>query len=897
MSRKPPFILIDGTSYIYRAFHAMPPLTNSKGQPTGAIYGVINMLKSIISDYQPEHIGVIFDAKGKTFRDDMYQAYKATRAPMPDDLRVQIEPLYDVVRAMGLPVLIVDGVEADDVIGTLAVQASELKMATLVSTGDKDMAQLVNDHVMLVNTMTQTKMDYAGVIEKFGVPPERIVDYLTLIGDKVDNVPGVDKCGPKTAVKWLAEYKTLDGVIEHADDIKGKVGEHLRTALAHLPLSKQLVTIKTDVKLTHAPNELKPTEPDNDKLAELFGALEFKSWLAQILKKDSPSPQQVAHEKEYHCIRKQKDLEVWLKKLDSAKLVAFDTETTSVNYVDAQIVGVSFAVDAHAAAYVPLAHDYDGVPAQLDRAAVLKQLKPFLESEQHKKVGQHLKYDMNVLAKYDIELRGIEFDTMLESYCLNSVGSRHDMNTLALKYLGQSTIHFEDVAGKGAKQVTFDKVKLAEATDYAAEDADVTLQLHQTLWPQLAEQEGPCHIFKRLEIPLIPVLSRMELAGIALDSAKLVKISAALTERLTVLEAKAYDIAGEPFNLESPKQLQAILFEKLKLPIIKKTPKGQPSTAEPVLRELAFDYPLPEVIIEYRTLSKLKSTYADKLPLMVNEQTGRIHTSYNQTVASTGRLSSSDPNLQNIPIRSKEGRAIRSAFIAPKGYQLVSADYSQIELRIMAHLSGDKGLLTAFEQGLDVHKATAAEVFGVTVDNVTDEMRRKAKAINFGLIYGMSAFGLAKQIGSSRGEAQEYIDIYFHRYPGVKNYMEAMRQKGRDQGYVQTLLGRRLYLPEINSKHKMRQMAAERVAINAPMQGTAADIIKQAMLDVDAWLQGSELDARMLLQVHDELVLEVADKDVGVVSERLPEIMSGAATLSVPLTTSLGVGSNWDEAH
>lgn len=897
MSRKSPFILIDGTSYIYRAFHAMPPLTNSKGQPTGAIYGVVNMLKSIISDYQPEHIGVIFDAKGKNFRDDMYKDYKATRAPMPDDLRVQIEPLYEVVRAMGLPVLIVEGVEADDVIGTLAVQASELNMATLVSTGDKDMAQLVNDHVMLVNTMTQTEMDYAGVIEKFGVPPERIVDYLTLIGDKVDNVPGVDKCGPKTAVKWLAEYETLDGVIAHADEVKGKVGEHLRSALAHLPLSKQLVTIKTDVALTHAPNELKPIEPDNDKLAQLFGELEFKSWLAQILKQDNPSPQQVAHEKDYHCIRKQKDFEQWLKKLEAATLVAFDTETTSINYVDAEVVGLSFAVDAHEAAYVPLAHDYEGVPAQLDRAAVLTQLKPFLESEQHKKVGQHLKYDMNVLAKYDIHMQGIEFDTMLESYCLNSVGSRHDMDTLALKYLGQSTIHFEDVAGKGVKQVTFDKVKLPEATDYAAEDADITLQLHQTLWPQLADQKGPCHVFNSLEIPLIPVLSRMELAGIKLDSAKLVKISAALAERLVVLEAKAYEIAGEPFNIESPKQLQAILFEKLKLPILKKTPKGQPSTAEPVLRELAFDYPLPQVVIEYRTLSKLKSTYADKLPLMVNDKTGRIHTSYNQTVASTGRLSSSDPNLQNIPIRSKEGRAIRSAFIAPEGYQLISADYSQIELRIMAHLSGDKGLLTAFEQGLDVHKATAAEVFGVTVDNVTDDMRRKAKAINFGLIYGMSAFGLAKQIGSSRGEAQEYIDIYFHRYPGVKTYMESMRQKGRDQGYVETLLGRRLYLPEINSKNKMRQMAAERVAINAPMQGTAADIIKQAMLDVDVWLAEAKLDAQMLLQVHDELVLEVAHNDVDVVGKKLAEVMSAAAKLSVPLTVSVGVGGNWDEAH
>lgn len=897
MNQKAPFILIDGTSYIYRAFHAMPPLSNSKGQPTGAIYGVVNMLKSIVSDYQPEHIAVVFDAKGKTFRDTLYKDYKATRPPMPDDLRVQIAPLYDVVRAMGLPVLIVDGVEADDVIGTLAEQASSLKMNTLVSTGDKDMAQLVNDHVTLVNTMTAKEMDFAGVVEKFGVPPERIIDYLALIGDKVDNVPGVDKCGPKTAVKWLAEYETLDGVMQHADEIKGKVGENLRAALEYLSLSKQLVTIKTDVELAVKPDELKPSEPDNDKLIELFTELEFKSWLAQALQKDNPSPQQVAQEKDYHCVRKAKEFERWLKKLNDATLVAFDTETTSINYMQAEIVGVSFAIEPHEAVYVPLAHSYDGVPAQLDRDSVLQQLKPFLESPKHKKVGQHLKYDMNVLAKYDIHMQGIEYDTMLESYCLNSVGARHDMDTLALKYLGQSTIHFEDVAGKGAKQVTFDKVKLAEATDYAAEDADITLQLHQTLWPQLAEQKGPSTVFKTLEIPLIPVLSRMELAGIELDCKKLATISQQLGERLVELENKAYDLAGEPFNIESPKQLQSILFDKLKLPIIKKTPKGQPSTAEPVLRELAFDYPLPEIIIEYRMLSKLKSTYSDKLPQLVDAKTGRIHTSYNQTVASTGRLSSSDPNLQNIPVRTKEGRAIRSAFVAKKGYQLVSADYSQIELRIMADLSGDKGLLTAFEQGLDVHKATAAEVFGVAVDNVTADMRRKAKAINFGLIYGMSAFGLAKQIGVGRQEAQEYIDIYFSRYPGVKTYMETMRQKGRDQGYVETLLGRRLYLPEINSKNKMRQMAAERVAINAPMQGTAADIIKQAMLDVDAWLANSKLDARMLLQVHDELVLEAADKDVAEVAKQLPKIMTEAAKLSVPLTTSVGVGSNWDEAH
>jgi DNA polymerase-1 len=897
MTTRKPLILIDGSSYLYRAFHAMPPLTNSKGQPTGAIYGVVNMLKSLIKEYQPEHIAVVFDAKGKTFRDDLYKAYKATRPPMPDDLRLQIEPLHKIVRAMGLPLLIIDGVEADDVIGTLAVQASALKMPVLISTGDKDMAQLVNDHVTLVNTMTVTQMDFAGVVEKFGVPPERIVDYLALIGDKVDNVPGVDKCGPKTAVKWLAEYDSLEGVMAHADEIKGKVGENLRAALPSLPLSKQLVTIKTDVQLPLAPNELCPAAADNDALINLYSELEFKSWLKQSLENDQSATPQAKVATNYQCIRKQKELDKWLEKLNTAKLTAFDTETTSLNFMEAELVGVSLATEANEAAYIPLAHDYEGVPAQLSRDEVLAQLKPWLESAEHKKVGQHLKYDLNVLANYDIHLNGIEFDTMLESYCLNSVANRHDMDTLALKYLGRSTIHFEDVAGKGAKQVTFDKVKLAEATDYAAEDADVTLQLHETLWPLLSKEHGPCHVFQQLEIPLIPVLAKMERTGVLVDTEKLAKISIDLGQRIDALQEKAYQLAGETFNLDSPKQLQEILYEKLGLPVVKKTPKGQPSTAEPVLRELALDYPLPEMLMEYRSLSKLKTTYADKLPQMVNAKTKRIHTSYNQTVASTGRLSSSDPNLQNIPIRSVEGRAIRSAFIAAKGYKLVSADYSQIELRIMADLSQDKSLLTAFAQGLDIHKATAAEVSGVTIDNVTDDMRRKAKAINFGLIYGMSAFGLVKQIGTGRNEAQEYIDIYFHRYPGVKAYMEKMRAKGREQGYVETLLGRRLYLPEINSKNKMRQMAAERVAINAPMQGTAADIIKQAMLDVEQWLTQSQLDARLLLQVHDELIIEAAEHDVATVEKKLPEIMQNAAKLSVPLIASVGVGDNWDEAH
>ena len=899
MHKKPPFILIDGSSYIYRAFHALPPLTNSKGQPTGAIYGVVNMLKRIISDYQPEHIAVIFDAKGKTFRDDLYQEYKATRKAMPDDLRVQIQPIYDVVEAMGLPMLIVDGVEADDVIGTLAVQASQLKMETLISTGDKDMAQLVNEHVTLVNTMTDTELDFAGVVEKFGVPPEKIIDYLTLIGDKVDNIPGIDKCGPKTAVKWLQEYDSVENVIKHADGIKGKIGEHLRAAIPHLALSKQLVTIKTDVKLGQTPATLTSTKANNTKLITFFKALEFKSWLSDALKKENTgiSSGKIETEKNYTAITDEKTFSVWLKKLEQATLIAFDTETTSLDYIEAELVGASFATEDNIAAYVPMAHDYSEAPTQLSRAWVLKKLKPLLESKQHKKVGQHLKYDMNVLAKYDIHLQGIAFDTMLESYCLNSTAMRHNLDALALKYLGQNTIHFEDIAGKGVKQLTFNQIQLDVATDYAAEDADITLQLHHVLWPQLQKEAGPCKIFQTLELPLIPILSKMERAGVLIDSAKLDKITIQLNQRMQKLQKEAFKIAGKEFNIDSSKQLQQILYEQLKLPIIKKTPKGQPSTAEPVLRELALDYPLPAIAIEFRTVSKLKSTYAEKLPKLVNQRTGRIHTSYNQTVVSTGRLSSSAPNLQNIPIRTEAGRAIRSAFIADKGYKLVSADYSQIELRIMAELSGDQGLLDAFHKDIDIHQATSAEVFGIPLDKVTADQRRKAKAINFGLIYGMSAFGLAKQIGSGRHQAQEYIDIYFERYPGVKKYMEKMRQVAREQGYVETLIGRRLYLPEINSQNKMRQMGAERVAINAPMQGTAADIIKQAMLDVDTWLSEEELDATMILQVHDELVLEVADKDVSKVATMLPKIMAAAAKLTVPVTASVGIGKNWEEAH
>ena len=897
MSKQPPFILIDGSSYLYRAFHALPPLTNSKGQPTGAIYGVVNMLKRIITDYQPKHIAVIFDAKGKTFRDELYQEYKATRKAMPDDLRTQIKPLYAVIEAMGLPILVIDNVEADDVIGTLATQASQLKMETLISTGDKDMAQLVNDQVTLVNTMTNTQLDFTGIVEKFGVPPEKIIDYLALIGDTVDNVPGVEKCGPKTATKWLASYHSLENIIAHAADIKGKIGENLRAAIPYLPLSKQLVTIKTDVPLDKQPGDLTIAATDNKKLISFFKDLEFKSWLSEVLKKDQSAPQQSSAKKDYVTITDKNTFSQWLAKLTQAKLISFDTETTSLNYIDAEIVGVSISITENQAAYIPVAHDYPDAPEQLSRDYVLTKLKPLLESQQHKKVGQHLKYDMNVLAKYGITLNGIAFDTILESYCLNSTGMRHNLDALALKYLGKNTIHFEDVAGKGVKQLTFNQIKIDHATDYAAEDADIALQLHHTLWPKLKKEIGPCAIFQRLELPLIPVLSKMERAGITIDADKLNNIAQQLSQQQQSLQQQAFKIVGKEFNIDSSKQLQAILYDQLKLPIIKKTPKGQPSTAEPVLRELALDYPLPAIAIEFRTVSKLRSTYAEKLPKLINQSTGRIHTSYNQTVVSTGRLSSSEPNLQNIPIRTEAGRAIRSAFIAPSGYKLISADYSQIELRIMAHLSQDNGLINAFKKDLDIHKATAAEIFATRLDKVTTAQRRKAKAINFGLIYGMSAFGLAKQIGTNRQQAQEYIDIYFHRYPGIKNYMESMRKLAHDQGYVETIIGRRLYLPEINSQNKIRQMAAERVAINAPMQGTAADMIKQAMLDVDIWLGKASLDAKMLLQVHDELVLEVADRAVDQVAEVLPKIMAAAAQLTVPVTTSVGIGQNWDEAH
>ena len=895
MIQKPLLLLVDGSSYLYRAFHALPPLNNAQGQPTGAIYGVLNMLRRLLTDYAPEYVAVIFDSKGKTFRDDLYADYKATRAPMPDDLKVQIEPLHRLIRAMGLPLLMIDGVEADDVIGTLAVQAREQGIHTLISTGDKDMAQLVDDYITLINTMNNTVLDSAGVLEKFGVAPNRIIDYLALMGDKVDNVPGVMQCGPKTAVKWLQQYDSLDGVIAHAAAVSGKAGENLRAACATLPLSKQLVTIKTDVALPLTVTQLVRGNTDTPQLAMQLREQGFKTWLAEVEGSSAPQPATATHH--YHRITTAEELQTWLTQLRQAPVFAFDTETTSLNYIDAEIVGVSFCTQAGVAAYVPLAHRYLGVPEQLDRTWVLAQLKPILEDASIIKVGQHIKYDMNVLRRYDITLRGVQFDTMLESYCLNSVGSRHDMGSLAQTYLNKATIAYEDVAGKGAKQVTFDHVSLEAATEYAAEDADITLQLHQTLWPLLSAETGPSTIFQELEMPLVPILSQMEMTGVLIDSHKMQLQSQRLAERMAEWQAQAFVLAGEAFNLESPKQLQEILFQKLGLPILKKTPTGQPSTAEPILQELALEYELPQVIMGYRTATKLKSTYTDKLPLMVNASTGRIHTSYHQAGTATGRLSSSDPNLQNIPVRTEEGRAIRSAFIAPSGYKIMSVDYSQIELRIMAELSQDPGLLNAFEQGLDIHQATAAEVFGVPLTVVTSDQRRHAKAINFGLIYGMSAFGLAKQIGAGRHEAQQYIDIYFKRYPGVLAYMERARAQAREHGYVETLRGRRLYIPEINSRNKMQQMAAERVAINAPMQGTAADIIKQAMLDVATWISTTQIDAKLLMQVHDELVLEVAESAVATVQAQLPAIMIQAARLQVPMQVSLGVGDNWDEAH
>jgi len=890
-------VLVDGSSYLFRAFHALPPLTNSQGEPTGAVVGVINMLRKLIEEYQPAHIAVVFDAKGGTFRNEIYPEYKAHRPPMPDDLRVQIEPLHETIRAMGLPLIITPGVEADDVIGTLATQATEHGMTTVISTGDKDLAQLVNDQVTLINTMNDSKLDREGVIAKFGVPPERIVDYLSLMGDSVDNIPGVNKCGPKTAVKWLTSYDSLEGVIAHADEVKGKVGEYLRDRLEQLPLSRELTTIRCDVELDQKPTALKPSAPNTQKLRELYSRIESSRLLATLDESGKPAIEEQVIETDYEVILTQADFERWMEKLEQAELFAFDTETTSLDYMQAEIVGLSFAVTAGEAAYLPLAHDYPGAPEQLSRDAVLRRMQPLLENPEQLKVGQNLKYDMSVLANHGITLQGIAYDTMLESYVADSTATRHDMDSLAKKYLGLSTIKFEDVAGKGAKQISFNQVALEQAGPYAAEDADITLRLHHEIWPKIASEQSLTELFQKIEVPLVPVLSRIERTGVHIDSAMLKAQSQQLATRMHELEQAAYDLAGQPFNMASPKQIGEIFFNQLQLPVIAKTPKGAPSTAEAVLQELAEEYELPRLLLEHRGLSKLKSTYTDKLPLQVSPKTGRIHTSYHQAVTATGRLSSSDPNLQNIPVRNEEGRRIRQAFIPEAGHRMVAADYSQIELRIMAHLSEDEGLLRAFTAGQDVHRATAAEVFGLEPDQVSSEQRRSAKAINFGLIYGMSAFGLAKQLGIERKAAQSYVDLYFERYPGVQAFMDRIREEAKEQGYVETVFGRRLYLPEINSRNGMRRAAAERTAINAPMQGTAADIIKRAMLKVDEWVCTQKPAVRMIMQVHDELVFEVRDDQLDSAVTEIRNAMESAADLAVPLVVDVGIGDNWDEAH
>ena len=912
-------ILVDGSSYLFRAYHALPALTNSKGLNTGAAKGVIGMIRKLVSDYAGDQVVVVFDAKGPTFRNEIYSEYKANRPPMPEELREQIEPIHNAIRAMGLPLICIGGVEADDVIGTLSVQAAANAREVVISTGDKDMAQLVNDRVTLINTMNNTAMDCDGVVEKFGVPPELIIDLLALMGDKVDNIPGVAGVGEKTATALLQHLGGLDSIYAQLDavaelPIRGAKGlaAKLEGAKSDAELSYELATIKTDCELGLAEGDLDSDPPDQDALITLFRELEFKTWLDALLKggndvassgetaeDDAPAaePAQASEAVEVTTVLDQSTFDNWLAKLSRSSLFAFDTETTSLNYMAAEVVGVSFAVEAGAAAYVPLAHDYPGAPDQLQRDVVLEALKPLLEDEDVAKVGQHLKYDANVLANHGITLRGIHEDTMLESYVIDSAGSRHDLDTLALKYLGQRTIHFEDIAGKGAKQLTFNQVPIEQAAPYAAEDAEVTLRLHQQLSEKLEQEPALSALYRELEIPLVPVLSRIERNGALVCRDTLAAHSQELGQRILALESQAHELAGGPFNLGSPKQLGEILFNQLELPVLRKTPKGAPSTAEDVLAELALDYPLPAVLMEYRGLSKLKSTYTDKLPEMIDPRTGRVHTSYHQAVTATGRLSSSDPNLQNIPIRTEEGRRIRQAFIAPPGSKIVAADYSQIELRIMAHLSQDNGLLTAFAEGLDVHSATAAEVFGVDIDAVSGDQRRKAKAINFGLIYGMSAFGLGKQLGIGRNEAQEYIDLYFARYPGVAEYMARTRESAHDIGYVETLRGRRLYLPEINARNRQRQQAAERTAINAPMQGTAADIIKMAMLAVDEWLATSGIDARLIMQVHDELVFEVEASAVEELCATVTQLMSGVGVLDVPLLVEAGTGDNWDQAH
>ncbi len=890
---KPTLVLIDGSSYLFRAYHALPSLTTASGQPTGAIYGVLNMLKRLVMDYDPDYMAVVFDPKGGSFRNKLYKEYKANRAEMPDELQVQIAPLHQAIKAMGFPLIIIDNMEADDVIGTLVKQAEMADLKTVVSTGDKDMAQLVTGQTILINTMNNTTMDIAGVKEKFDVTPEQIIDYLTLIGDTSDNVPGVPKVGPKTAAKWLGQYETLDNIIAHADEIKGKVGENLRAFLPQIPLTRELVTIKCDVELPQKPTDLQRQAPDNSALLQLFSELEFRNWLKELQEKDDAP----AKSKKYETILTDKDFERWLKKLSATNIFAFDTETTSLNSMQAQLVGISFSVTPGEAAYVPLAHSGLEVVKQLDRDRVLDQLKPLLNDPSKTIVGQNLKYDIKVLKHYGVEITAAMYDTLLESYVLNSSGTRHDMDTLAMTYLGLETIKFTDIAGKGAKQLTFDQIAIDVASEYAAEDADITLQLHQTFMQELEQLPSVKTVLDDIEEPLMPILANMEYTGVLIDAKMLHQQSVDLEKRIQALRGEIFSIADEEFNIDSPKQLQQILYEKLNLPILKKTTTGQPSTAEGVMQELARDYPLPKLILEYRSLAKLKSTYTDKLPLQVNPTTGRIHTSYSQTTTSTGRLSSKDPNLQNIPVRHEEGRKIRQAFIPEKGCVMLSADYSQIELRIMAHLSKDPGLLKAFEQGHDVHSSTAAEVFGVTLEEVTPELRRRAKAINFGLMYGMSAFGLAQQLGIARDEAEAHMQVYFERYPSVKEYMHQARELAEKQGYVETLFGRRVYVPEIRSKNIHRKRGAERAAVNAPLQGTAADIIKFAMINVAHWLHESKSEVCMLMQVHDELIFEIPRDVLDTTKENIIHHMEHAAKLSVPLIVDVGVGANWDEAH
>jgi len=924
----PTLVLVDGSSYLYRAFHALPPLSNSKGEPTGAVLGVLNMLAKLGKEFAPALIGVVFDAPGRTFRDEIFAEYKAHRPPMPDDLRSQVAPLIEAVQALGLPLLRIEGVEADDVIGTLARRAAADGLDVVISTGDKDMAQLVDGRISLVNTMTGSSLDREGVKVKFDVYPEQIVDYLALVGDASDNIPGVPKVGPKTAAKWLNQYTTLDNLLAHQDEIEGKVGESLRAHTDDLALSRRLATIDCNLELPLAPRELVPAAPDVEKLRALYSRLELRSLLKQLAGGELAAPASElsaarAHaaaetgegmasyrrsadagghapadpgRREYEVILDQASFERWMRELEAAELVSFDTETTSLDYMQAEIVGVSFCIEPGRAAYVPLAHTYPGAPDQLDRGQVLARLKPLLEDPARAKLGHHLKYDAHVLRNFGIELRGMKFDSMLESYVLDSTATRHDLDSTARHYLGIETIHYEHVAGKGAKQLPFAEVPVESAGEYSAEDADVALRLHRTLWPRIGELPALRRLYEEIERPLVPVLLDMEHTGVLIDTAMLKKQSHELSKKLLELQAKAHAAAGGPFNVDSPKQLQEVLFGKLGLPARRKTATGQPSTAEDVLEELADEYELPRIVLDYRGMAKLRSTYTDKLPGQVDPRTGRVHTSYHQAVAATGRLSSTDPNLQNIPIRTPEGRRIRQAFVAPPGHLLMAADYSQIELRIMAHLSGDVGLLTAFAEDRDIHQATAAEVFGIAAGQVTPEQRRAAKAINFGLIYGMSAFGLARQLGIERSAAQTYVDLYFHRYPGVKRYMDETRAMAREQGYVETVAGRRLYLPEIRSKNQQLRQYAERSAINAPMQGTAADIIKRAMIDVHHWLTG-DAGARLVMQVHDELVLEVAEDQVARVEQGLRERMSAAATLRVPLKVEIGRGLNWDEAH